>query len=50
MKAPEDEPAAAREAAFPVPRSAAAVLVICAVLLLVLGVTPGLLDVAGSFF
>lgn len=53
MKSPEDEPAVtsvAAQASFPIPNASAAVLVVCAVLLLVLGVLPGLLDVTASFF
>ncbi|RMF59012.1 MAG: NADH-quinone oxidoreductase subunit N [Bacteroidetes bacterium] len=50
MKSPDEEPEPVRQAAFPVPRVAAAVLVFCAVLVLVLGVVPGLLDVTGAYF
>lgn len=52
MRSPEDEPSAASTSGmtFPVPRASAAVLVFCAVSLLVLGVAPGLLDVTASFF
>ncbi len=49
MKAPEDTPAAA-QASYAVPRGSAAVLVVCAALLLLLGVAPGLLEVTASFF
>lgn len=54
MKSSDDAPEASRETvraqAFPVPTSAAAVLVTCAVLLVVLGVLPGLLDMTAGFF
>lgn len=52
MRSPEDTPAAedAKDARFPVPGASAAVLVVCAVLLLILGVVPSLLDVTVSFF
>ncbi len=52
MRTPEEEPASVRaqQAPFEVPRLSAAVLVLCAVLLLILGVAPGLLDVTESFF
>ena len=52
MRSPGEEPAAAKSSgmSFPVPRASAAVLVFCAVALLVLGVAPGLLDVTASFF
>lgn len=52
MQSPEDTPEAAEASrrAFPVPGASAAVLVICAVALLALGVLPGLLEVTGSFF
>lgn len=52
MRSPEDVPEA-REVAglsIPVPGSTAAVLVACAVLLLAMGVLPGLLDVTISLF
>ena len=52
MRSPEDESSAAAVSGmmFPVPWASAAVLVFCAVALLVLGVLPGLLDVTASFF
>ncbi len=50
MRAPEGQPEAVRLAVFGVPRASAAVLVVCAVLLLVLGVMPQVLGVTGSFF
>jgi len=52
MRSPEEEPSAARsfKMLLPVPRASAAVLVFCAVALLVLGVAPGLLDVTATFF
>ncbi len=52
MRSPDDSPSAATTSgmAFPVPRASAAVLVFCAVTLLVLGIAPGLLDVTASFF
>jgi NADH-quinone oxidoreductase subunit N len=52
MRSPGEEPSAAKSSGmlFPVPRASAAVLVFCAVALLVLGVAPGLLDVTASFF
>jgi len=49
MKTPEPE-SAASAASFQVPRPAAAVLVLCVVLLIVLGVAPGLVELTGSFF
>src|SRR5690606_39058326 len=52
MRSPEEEPSAAKSSKMllPVPRASAAVLVFCAVALLVLGVVPGLLDVTAAFF
>ena len=51
MQAPEDGPAQAREAQFPVSGATAAVLVLCAVGLLLFGVLPGpVLEVTQSFF
>ncbi|HET6569185.1 MAG TPA: NADH-quinone oxidoreductase subunit N [Rhodothermales bacterium] len=50
MKPAAEEPAEARTAVFSVPASAAAVIVACAVLLIVLGFVPGLYDVTQSFF
>ncbi len=52
MKKPEDSPdsAIAARTSFNVPAPAAAVLVFCAVLLLVLGVYPGLMELTSSFF
>ncbi len=51
MRSPADEPEAApSHAAFPIPRLSAAVLVVCAVLLLVVGFVPDLYQLAGSYF
>lgn len=50
MRSPEDQPDEVRTAAFPVPASAAAVIVACAVLLVVLGLIPGLYEITGGFF
>ncbi len=53
MRSPEDTPEAAPavQASFPVPRLSAAVLVLCAGLLLLLGILPGgVLEAAASFF
>ena len=52
MKSPDDAPEAATAAreAFAVPTGSAAVLVVCAALLLVLGLAPGLLEVTASYF
>ena len=52
MRSPDEAPEAADAAglAFPVPTSSAAVLVVCAVALLALGILPGLLEVTASFF
>src|SRR5690606_31126728 len=52
MRAPEGMPEASTAGlrAFPVPPSAAAVLVVCAAGLLALGIFPGLLEVAGAYF
>jgi len=52
MRSPEDVPefSSAGTRAFPVPAYAAAVLIVCAAGLLVLGVFPGLLEVAGAYF
>ena len=49
MKTPEPDTAASR-ATFDVPGMAAAVLVLCVVLLIVLGLAPGLIELTGSFF
>jgi NADH-quinone oxidoreductase subunit N len=52
MKSPEDELESieARKIAIPVPAGSAAVLVICAVLLVVFGLFPGLIGVATDLF
>jgi NADH-quinone oxidoreductase subunit N len=50
MRSPDEEPALVQEAAFTVPGSSAVVLVVCAVLLLALGLLPGLLDVTAAYF
>ena len=50
MKSPDEEPEEVRRAAFAVPRASAVVLVLCAALLLVLGITPQLLGLTESFF
>ncbi len=50
MKSPDEEPEEVQRAVFPVPRASAVVLVLCAALLLVLGVTPQLLGLTESFF
>ncbi len=52
MRSSAEEPAAetAARTRFPIPRASAAVLVFCAIALVVLGVLPGLLDVTASFF
>ena len=52
MRSPEEVPEAAEPSrrSFPVPRASAAVLVLCAVALLALGVLPGLLEITASFF
>jgi NADH-quinone oxidoreductase subunit N len=52
MKSPEDEleSVEARKIAIPVPAGSAAVLVICAVLLVVFGLFPGLIGVATDLF
>jgi len=52
MRSPEDVPEAAEPSrqAFALPASSAAVLVVCAVGLLLLGIFPGLLEVTASFF
>jgi NADH-quinone oxidoreductase subunit N len=52
MKAPEDEPqaASATDSVFAVPVPSAAVLVVCAVLLLVLGFVPALYELTAGFF
>ena len=52
MRSPEDVPEAhvTQERSFPVPGASAAVIVSCAILLLVLGFVPELYEVAGTFF
>ena len=50
MKAPEEEPEQVQAAAFNVPWASATVLVVCAILLLALGLMPSLLDLTASFF
>lgn len=52
MRSSDDVPAAetAVRTGFPVPAASAAVLVVCAVALVALGIFPGLLDVTASFF
>lgn len=47
---PEEETSPAARAAFPVSRGSAAVLIVCAALLVVLGVTTFALDLTDSFF
>lgn len=50
MRAPSDGAADARAATFPVPAASAAVLVICAATLLVVGFVPQVRDVTDVFF
>lgn len=52
MKKPEETPEAApvKSLEFPVTLSSGAVIVICTVLLIVLGVTPGILEVTSAYF
>jgi len=50
MKSPDEAPEAVRQQAFPVPLAPQAVLVVCVVLIVLLGVLPGLLEVTASFF
>ncbi len=52
MKSPQDTPEAAEVRAhdFPVSMSSGAVIVVCTLLLIVLGIAPGLLEVTASFF
>jgi NADH-quinone oxidoreductase subunit N len=51
MRTPEDAPEVVRQFAFPVPLAAFAVIVICAVALLALGVLPGgVLTITNQFF
>lgn len=50
MRSPEEQPAEVRNATFPVPAPAAAVIVACAVLLVILGLIPGLYEITGGFF
>jgi len=50
LKAPSDASEATATKLLPVPASARAVLITCAVLLVVLGVTPAAWDLASSFF
>ncbi len=51
MRSPDDAPESVRQSAFPVGTATVAVLVVCAVALLVFGILPGVaLDAAGSPF
>ena len=50
MRDEETSPEAARRAVFPVSTGSAAVVVVCAVLLLVIGFVPDVRDVASAFF
>lgn len=50
MKSPDEQQVAVQQAAFPVPLASQVVLVVCAALLVVLGVLPGLMDVAAAYF
>jgi NADH-quinone oxidoreductase subunit N len=50
MKSPDEQHLAAQQAAFPVPIASQVVLIVCAVLLLALGVLPGLMDVTAAYF
>ncbi len=50
MKPAEDQPQAVRDASFDVPLRSAVVLVVCAALLVVLGVMPQLLGLTDSYF
>lgn len=50
MKSPEDLAEGARQSTFPVPTSSAAVIVVCAVILLVIGFVPGVLEITQVFF
>ena len=50
MKSPDEAPEPVRQQTFPVPLAPQAVLVVCVVLIVLLGVLPGLLEVTASFF
>ncbi|MYF39402.1 MAG: NADH-quinone oxidoreductase subunit N, partial [Rhodothermaceae bacterium] len=50
MKSPDDGDPVARSADFSVPRTSSVVIVGCAILLLVIGLVPGLRDLTLSFF
>jgi NADH-quinone oxidoreductase subunit N len=50
MKSPDESPAEVQRAAFPVPTGSAAVVVVCAVLLVVIGFIPDVREVASLFF
>ena len=50
MRSPEEQAEGARQAGFPVPRASAAVIVICAVLLLIIGFVPGVREITQVFF
>ena len=50
MRSPEDQAAEAKKATFPVPTGSAAVLVLCAVLLLIIGFVPGVRELTEVFF
>lgn len=50
MRSPDESPVDVQRARFPVPTGSAAVVVVCAVLLLVIGFIPDVREVAGLFF
>ncbi|CAM3266783.1 NADH-quinone oxidoreductase subunit N [Rhodothermus bifroesti] len=50
MKTPDEAPEVVRQQTFPVPPASQAVLLVCVVLIVLLGVLPGLLEVTASFF
>ena len=50
MRPSEEQAEGAREAGFPVPRASAAVIVVCAALLLIIGFVPGVREITQVFF
>jgi NADH-quinone oxidoreductase subunit N len=50
MKTPEEAPETVRQQVFPVPLASQAVLLVCVILIVLLGILPALLKVTVSFF
>jgi NADH-quinone oxidoreductase subunit N len=50
MKSPDDQTAEVKKATFSVPTGSAAVIIACAVLLLIIGFVPGVRDLTQLFF